>query len=185
MSGGTFGAKRILVYGVCGSGKTTLAEKIGQRTGLPWHSVDDLAWEANWTPSTDEKQIAVITGIVEQPEWVLDTAYGKWIDLPLSRAELIVCLDYPRWFSLWRLVRRTLARVIDKKPICNGNVETWRQMFSRDSIILWHFKSFARKRRRMRAWAASGDGPRVILLKSAREADRWLASICQGARAGA
>jgi adenylate kinase family enzyme len=170
-------AKRILVYGVCGSGKTTLAEKIGERTGLPWHSVDDLAWEPNWVPATDEKQIAVVSGIVDEPEWVLDTAYGKWLELPLSRVELIVGLDYPRWFSLMRLLRRTLMRVIDGRPICNGNRETVRQMLSRDSIIVWHFKSFARKRRRMREWAASEDGPRVVLLKSSREADEWLSTL--------
>jgi adenylate kinase family enzyme len=177
MEGGTFGARRILVYGVCGSGKTTLAAKISERTGLPWHSVDDLAWEANWTPSSDEKQIEVISGIVAGPEWVLDTAYGKWLDLPLARAELIVGLDYPRWFSLYRLVRRTLSRVIDGKLICNGNRETWRQMLSRDSIIVWHFQSFSRKRQRMRGWAASEEGPRVLLFKNARDVDAWLATL--------
>jgi adenylate kinase family enzyme len=36
---------KILVYGVTGSGKTTLARQIGERLGLPWHSVDDLTWE--------------------------------------------------------------------------------------------------------------------------------------------
>jgi murein DD-endopeptidase MepM/ murein hydrolase activator NlpD len=34
-----------LIYGVTGSGKTTLAEQIATRSGLPWYSVDDLTWE--------------------------------------------------------------------------------------------------------------------------------------------
>ncbi|HEV8115086.1 MAG TPA: hypothetical protein VGP53_02525 [Acidimicrobiales bacterium] len=39
------GATRLLVYGVTGSGKTTLAERISRTTSLPWHSVDDLMWK--------------------------------------------------------------------------------------------------------------------------------------------
>ena len=44
-------------------------------------------------------------------EWILDHAYGKWREIPLARAELIVALDYPRWLSLSRLIGRTLYLV--------------------------------------------------------------------------
>lgn len=54
---------------------------------------------------------------------MLDTAYSAWLDVVLPRVELILGLDYPRWISLQRLIRRTLMRAIDKKPICNGNTE--------------------------------------------------------------
>ena len=41
---------RILIYGVTGSGKTTLAKQIGEITGLPWHSADDeIGWLPNWS----------------------------------------------------------------------------------------------------------------------------------------
>ena len=89
----------------------------------------------------------------------------------------MVGLDYPRWLSLARLVRRTVTRTITKEPMCNGNVETWRQVFARDSIIVWHFQSFARKRSRMRAWAASADGPDVLLFRRPRELEAWLESL--------
>ncbi len=166
-----------MVYGVTGSGKTTLARAIGEATGLPWHSVDDLTYEANWVQVPDEVQAERIRTICDGPAWVLDTAYGKWLEIPLSKVELIVALDYPRWFSLQRLIRRTARRIIDKKPICNGNRETLRLAFSRDSIILWHFKAFAKKRSRFHKWAANPDGPRIILFRSARETDRWLKSL--------
>lgn len=35
------GPRRVIVYGVTGSGKTDLARRIASLTGLPWHSVDD------------------------------------------------------------------------------------------------------------------------------------------------
>jgi hypothetical protein len=54
---------------------------------------------------------------------------------------------------------RTVIRIIDREPICNGNVETVRTTMSRDSIIAWHFRSFPRKRHRTRGWQADPAGP--------------------------
>jgi adenylate kinase family enzyme len=170
-------AGRVLVYGVTGSGKTTLARAVAERTGLPWHSVDDLTWEPGWVMVPVEEQRRRIAAICAEERWILDTAYGQWLDLPLARAELVVGLDYPRWLSLARLVRRTLGRVTDGNLICNGNRESWRMMLSADSILVWHFRSFARKHRRMRAWAADPDGPNVLLFTSPRQTETWLAGL--------
>lgn len=90
------GARRILVYGVCGSGKTTLARQLSEATGIPWHGVDDLAFEPGWRPTTEEFQRAEIEKIITADRWILDTAYGKWLELPLGQADVIVALDYPR-----------------------------------------------------------------------------------------
>jgi adenylate kinase family enzyme len=166
-----------MVYGVTGSGKSTMARRLSEATGLPWHSVDDLTWEPGWVPVPDEEQRRRIGEICAGPEWILDSGYGKWLDIPLARADLIIALDYPRWFSLQRLIRRTLRRLFDRRPICNGNRETLRNLFSSDVIIAWHFKSFARKRERMRAWSADPDAPRVVRLTSAGQAEAWLAGI--------
>jgi adenylate kinase family enzyme len=168
------GARRVLIYGVTGSGKTTLAARLSDITGLRWHSVDDLTWQPGWIEVPTEQQRELIRSICQESEWILDTAYGKWLDEPLGRAELIVALDYKRWFSLQRLVRRTLARLIDGRLICNGNRETLREIVSMDSIIVWHFKSFRRKRRRIRQWMTDPSAPPVQRLTSARRTEQWL-----------
>ena len=170
-------ADRVLIYGVTGSGKTTLAQQIAAQTGLPWHCVDDLTWEPGWVGVSAEEQRRRIAAICVGERWILDSGYSAWLDLVLARVELIVALDYPRWRSLARLARRTLARAVDRRQICNGNTETFRQVFSRDSILVWHFRSFARKRARMRAWAAGPSGPQVIRLTSPAATRRWLASL--------
>lgn len=170
-------AKRIMVYGVTGSGKTTYARKVAERLGRDWVSVDDQTWMANWEQVPDDEQRRIFTEICARDEWILDTAYGKWVDIPLARVELILALDYPRWLSLARLVRRTLMRAIDKEPVCNGNTETWRLMFSRESIIAWHFRSFKNKRRRIHLWANDPDKPEVIIFRHPREAEAWLNSL--------
>ena len=168
---------RILVYGVTGAGKSTAALAIGARTGLPVTLVDELTWLPGWVPVEESVQREVIGEIVAGERWVLDSSYGDWLGFVLPRAQLVVGLDYPRWLSLSRLVRRTVSGAITREPRCNGNVESWRNMLSRRSIIRWHFQSFARKRERMRAWAAAPDGPEVLLLRHPRELEAWLASL--------
>lgn len=170
-------ADRILVYGVTGSGKTTLARKIAARTGLPWHAVDELTWEPGWVAVPADEQRRRIGAICAGERWVLDSAYGAWLEVPMARVQLIVALDYPRWRSLGRLIWRTMRRALDRTPVCNGNTETLRQAFSRDSIIVWHFQSFARKRDRIRGWAADHSGPQVVRLTSPAAARRWLTSL--------
>ena len=76
------GARRVLIYGVTGSGKTTLAARLSGITGLRWHSVDDLTWQPGWVEVPAEQQRSLIHGICQEPEWILDTAYGKWLDEP-------------------------------------------------------------------------------------------------------
>jgi adenylate kinase family enzyme len=169
--------RRIMVYGVTGSGKTTLARKIGEKTGLPWHSVDDLTWEPGWKGVPEDEQRRRFQAICDGPEWILDTAYGSWRDVPMASVELIVALDYPRWLSFARLLRRSVQRAVDKKPICNGNFESFSLMLSRDSILRWHFKSFKSKHTRIAQWAANPDGPRVLRFRHPRETEAWLRSL--------
>lgn len=168
-------ATRILVYGVTGSGKTTLARSISDATGLPWHSVDDeIGWLPGWVerPRADQRELA--SRIAASDHWVLDTAYGHWRVVVLARADLIVALDYARAVSLIRLLRRTARRVVTREPACNGNRETLRQALSRESIIVWHFRSFSSKRRQIAAWEADPTAPPVVRLRSPRMTQKWL-----------
>ena len=171
------GVRRIMLYGVTGSGKSTAAARLSAATGIPWTSVDDLTWEPGWVAVPEEEQRRRFEEICAGDSWLLDTAYGAWLDVPLARVELVVALDYPRWFSLQRLVRRTLRRLVDRRLICNGNVETLRGLFGPDAIIAWHFKSFRRKRDRVLSWMADPDAPRVLRFTRAGDLDAWFDTL--------
>lgn len=170
-------ANRILVYGVTGSGKTTLAARIAERTGLPWHSVDDLTWEPGWIEVPVDEQRRRIQRICAGDRWILDTAYSQWIDVPMARLDLIVALDYPRWVSLVWLLRRSVRRIVRRESACNGNIDTVGRLLGADSIVRWHFRSFARKRARIRRWISNASGPPLVVLRSPGQAREWVATL--------
>lgn len=193
---------RVLFYGVTGSGKSSAARAYAKATGLPEFSVDDcIGWLPGWEQRDAAGQRALGAAIVAQDRWVLDSAYGGWRDLVLARAELVVALDYPRWLSLSRLVRRTARRIVTGQVVCNGNRETFARVLAKDSVIRWHFQSFARKRRvigdmqagrdlsadpdartvgdmqAVRDLQAVRDGPSVIVFRRPRDMHAWLAGV--------
>ena len=158
------------MYGATGSGKSTMARHLSELTGIPWTSVDDICWTPGWVPLPHDEQIAHFDALTRTDAWVLDSAYGPWRRLAHERADLVVALDYARWTSLARLLRRTVTRIVDQQEVCNGNRESWRAVFARDSLVLWHFTSFRRKRAEMRAWEAAASGPPVIRVRRPRHA---------------
>lgn len=165
------------MYGVTGSGKTTLAHAIGNAAGLPFHSMDDLFWSPGWVRRSKEEQRAAFTEICTQERWVVDAAESGSLDVVHDRVQLIVALDFPRLVSLVRLVRRTLQRIGTREVVCNGNVETWRSQLSADSILVWHFRSFALKRAWIRDRAEAPDGPPVLVLTRPKQAATWLDQV--------
>jgi adenylate kinase family enzyme len=173
---------RVLFYGVTGSGKSSAARAYAAASGLPEFSADDdIGWLPGWQQRSVEQQRELAADVAARERWVLDSAYGHWRDIVVPRAELVIALDYPRWLSLSRLVRRSLRRIITRQPVCNGNVETLARLCARDSIFYWHFNSFARKRRVFKEWQASPDMPPVMAFRRPRDLDDWLAEVAAAA----
>ena len=167
--------QRVVFFGVTGSGKSTAAERYAAAAGLPLTSVDsDIGWLPGWVERDHAEQVRLVEEIAARDAWVLDSFYGKWADLLIHRADAIVALDYPRWFSLARLVRRTVRRMVLREQVCNGNTESFRRVIARDSIIRWHFTSFASKRARIRAYEDAGLP--VLRFTKPKELEQWLLS---------
>lgn len=172
--------RRIVVIGVTGSGKTTLAQQLARRLGYPHVELDALHWDANWTMAPDDVFRERIAQALGGPVWVTDGNYSKARDLTWGRADTIIWFDYPLVVNLWRLTRRNISRVFRRTELWNGNRETFAgQFLSRDSLYLWALKKHGKNRREYPDLFAETSYAhlRVIRLRSPRAATRWLARI--------
>jgi adenylate kinase family enzyme len=171
---------RISVVGTSGSGKTTFAGKLSKILRIPHVELDSLNWEANWTPATRDVFRSRVHEAVGRDCWVIDGNYGNDAqDLVWERADTVVWLNYSYPVTIYRVVSRTLRRLVTREKCCNGNRESLRLALSRDSIVLWALRTYHRRRAEYPARLATMEqrGAQIIKLHSPREADRWLSRI--------
>ena len=129
---------RIAVIGATGSGKTTLAQQLGDTLDLKVIELDALHWMPGWTEKPWVEIRAELDPMTRQDNWVSDGNYGQVRDLVWPRADTIIWLDYPFVIIFFRLFIRTLKRVFLKIELWNGNRERFRENFlSRDSLFIW------------------------------------------------
>jgi len=113
--------RRVLIAGVTGAGKTTLARRVSEVLGVPHTELDSLYHGAGWVPRPSFAED--VQALVEQPAWVTEWQYTEVRGLLASRADTLVWLDLPPRVPLWRVLRRTLTRRIRLTVLWNGNVE--------------------------------------------------------------
>jgi len=167
---------RVNVKGISGSGKSTFSRELADRLGVPYLEIDAIHHGPNWTEASAEELQARIRKFMASARdgWVIDGNYeSKLGDLVLGAADKIVWLDPPLRVSLRRLWRRTVTRIRDQVELWSGNRESWRGGFwGRESLFAWTVRSWVRHRRK---WPRKFAGdPRVVRLRSAKEALRWL-----------
>ena len=112
---------RIAVAGVSGAGKTTLADRIADRLGLPRTELDSLYHGPDWTPR--ETFVDDVRAVLDRPAWVVEWQYRQVRAMILDRAELLVWLDLPTPVVMRQLTRRTLRRRVRHEELWNGNQE--------------------------------------------------------------
>lgn len=170
--------ERVLIAGVTGSGKTTLARRVAEMWDLHHVEIDGLFHGENWTPR--ESFIDDVRAFAAEDRWVTEWQYtSKGTDAILApRAQLVIWLDYPYRVVRTRLLRRTIGRSILRTRMWNDNVEKpiWR-MFSGDpeeNIIAWQTKTLHKWAERMPD--VTGDHPHltIVRMRHPRETERWL-----------
>jgi adenylate kinase family enzyme len=94
--------KRVAIIGCGGSGKTTVATRLGERTGLPVVLLDQHYWRSGWQETPREEWEALQRELCSRPSWwIMDGNYGGTMAMRLEAADTIIFLDYPTWACLW------------------------------------------------------------------------------------
>lgn len=168
-------ARKILLIGPGGAGKSTLAATIAARTGLPLIHLDALYWHPGWVPTPRDEWRERIEALVQQPAWVMDGNYGGTMDLRVAACDTVLFLDLPTWLCAWRVLRRRLRfRGRSRPEMAEGCPEQLNLEF-----ISW-ILSYRRRRRPAilsRLRDAQAAGKRIIVLTSPAAIDAFVAGL--------
>jgi len=169
---------RIAVHGSTGSGKTTLANALARRLGVPHVELDALHWDPGWSEAPlDVFRDRAAAALPPDGRWIVDGNYRVVREIVWGRADTLLWLDYSFPLVLWRLLRRTLWRGLASVELYNGNRESlWTHLFTRDSLFLWLLKSHWRRRRELPLALAQPEYAhlRVVRFRRPSEAQAWL-----------
>jgi adenylate kinase family enzyme len=166
---------RIVVYGPSGSGKTTLGRALGAKLGVPFVELDSIFHAyPRWVDLSREEFRAEVTQLLEvyKGGWVMDGNYSATREILLPLADTVVRIKLPFRTVYWRLVRRTVRRVVTREKLWNGNSETWLDMLGKESMLWWGIHHWNEgQRRTAHDLATIPHHARVVALRSTAQAE--------------
>jgi len=136
--------KKIVIVGCTGSGKSTLAGAISEKTGIPRIELDALYWGPDWYEPPDSEFFPKIEEAIKSESWIIAGNYTRTRSITWAEADTLIWIDFSYLRTLYQSLKRAISRIISQEELWEGtgNRERVRQLFSRQSIILWFLKSY-------------------------------------------
>lgn len=166
--------KKVTIIGCGGAGKSTLARQLGEITGLPVVHLDQIWWSpGNWQHISREKFDRLLEAEVEKDTWILDGNFNRTIELRLDRCDTVIYLDYPRLVCL----KNWLLRVIRNRGEAREDMAPGCVEWFDPEMAGWIWKFNRQNRKRYYALLSQQKDKNVIILKSRRQARRFLEQL--------
>lgn len=176
--------KRIIVTGSSNAGKSTLAECLASRLGVPYIELDALHWEPGWVEAKLDVFHDRIYAATEPESWVMAGNYlSKQQDVSWPRADTIVFLDLSLPTLLQRCISRSWRRWRSQEALYGENREDfWEHLMLWDTEKSLIAHIIRTHRRRRRDYDVMSRDPRwahlsFIRLRSVDEIEDWLALV--------
>ena len=175
-------ARRIVVYGLSSSGKSTLSEKLGQKLEMPVYHLDRLHfrpgtnWEAvPWEVFADRHQQAIT-----DDRWVIEGGYSELLMARVDRADVILLLKMNRFACAYRFIRRYFRQKAGHEPR-RGTPENLKEKLNWD-MIWWILEPRSISPRRRKSYlleqeALTKHRDKIVRLNSFHDADNLVASL--------
>ena len=165
---------RVMIIGCGGAGKSTLARKLGEKTGLPVVHLDQIWWEpGNWQhlekPEFDQR----LQAEMEKPRWILDGNFNRTIEARLAVCDTVIYHDYPRNDCL----KNRLGRVIQNWGHARADMAEGCAEWFDPEMAKWIWKFNKQNRSRYYALLEKTENKNIVILKSRGQAEKFLESI--------
>ena len=166
--------ERVLIIGCGGAGKSTLARRLGEKTGLPVVHLDQIYWKpGNWEHLEHDEFDGLLAAELEKQRWIIDGNFNRTLPIRLQRCDTVIYLD----FSSIQCIIGWLKRVItnwgrsrpDMGPECN---EKFDLEFAK---WIWNFNN--QNRARYLTMLSEQQEKKIYILRNRREVRNFLKII--------
>ena len=156
--------KRVVILGRGASGKSTLARRLGEITGLPVIELDKVFWRPGLAATPRDQWVVVQERLAAKDGWIMDGDLGPYdvVEVRLRAADTIILLD----FSLVRCACRAVLR-------------------SRERADFWHWLMAYRYKSRpilMQAIASHSPTAELRVLRAPGALRRFVAEVARESR---
>ena len=159
---------RILILGCPGSGKSTFARALGERTGLPVVHLDNIWWRADGTHIPREEFDRALDEILQGEKWIMDGDYSRTYEVRLRAADTVIFLDYPEAVCMAGIT----ARVGQPRPDM-----PWAEQ-SLDPELVTLVQNYRRDNRpQILSLIQKYPEKRALIFTSRDQAARWLSDL--------
>jgi adenylate kinase family enzyme len=153
--------RRVVILGRGGAGKSTLARRLRDITGLPVVELDKIFWQPGLLPTPRDEWIQLQQKLVCGEKWIMDGDLGPYdaVEERLRAADTIVLLDFSLPRCAWRIFRR-----------------------SRERADFWHWVLAWRRRSRpvlTQAIANHASGAALWVLRDPKAVDRFISEVAE------
>jgi len=101
-------AKKIVIIGCSGSGKTYCAFALAKKLHLPIIYLDQYTLKADWKRVPFDDLKIMHHELCTKPVWIMDGAYPKLLEECIDAADAIIFLDIARSVCLWNVIQRAI-----------------------------------------------------------------------------
>lgn len=165
--------KRILIIGNAGSGKTTFAKTLANKTQLPLVHLDKLYWRGTWEHTPREEFDAILQNELEKREWIIDGNFNRTIPHRLKYCDTVFYFDPPVITCLAGITTRILKSYGKTRKDMGGNCPEY---FDKQKLSLYrNVITFNKQHRKdYQNLLLSANRVKVITFKSRRQANEFL-----------
>lgn len=167
---------KIYITGSVGSGKTTLARRISQKTGVPCFHLDEIVYEEcpedSWgnKKRPPEERDALFAAALAQPHFIMEDAGRKCFLSAPEQADRVILLDISPVLRRYRIISRWLRQKLGlEKCIYRPHLAMLR------SMLRWA-KNYETGKDSTKALAQSFPD-KLIILHTAKEIRNFLAAL--------
>jgi adenylate kinase family enzyme len=171
--------RRVVVIGSSGSGKSTVARRIGERTGLPVFHLDVLYFKPGWVKTPKPEWSEVIAQLAARDSWIIDGNHASTLEVRLAACDTIVFLEIPPWVCVWRVLKRCWQYRGRSRPDTGDGCPE--RLTLRMLMWVWAY-SQKRKARHLRMIHAVAHEKQLFVLSSDTAVERFLAALSSPSR---